>query len=241
MWLLLAASLDGMAQRIGGATTNAVSGGGAPALTYEPAITGFADAINDVFQSVDKNRVPSGILEEYGLQFIDHEPFTGTNGFTAANQLDMNRWRAIYGDLDGARINNNAASWPSLAIANQNLAIYAEEPSIELPILHVDYHSIRTDALSNGLIQSTNNRLYDVAGQNPYQLNTAFAVAASNSALPSTTAGFVFRPSLFFTNTGRTVAALQADFADGNGFASMSWNVARTVSYATAGPKDGLG
>jgi len=240
-WLLLAASLGGMAQRIGRATTNAVLGGGAPALTYEPAITGFADAINAVFQSVDKSRVPSGILEEYGLQFIDHEPFTGTNGFTAANQLDMNRWRAIYGDLDGARINNNAASLPSLAIANQNLAIYVEEPNIELPILHVEYHSIRTDALSNGLIQSTNNRLYDVAGQNPYQFNTAFAVAASNSALPSATAGFVFRPSLFFTNTGRTVATIQADFADGQGFASMSWNVARTVSYATAGPKDGLG
>lgn len=83
-----------------------------------------------------------------------------------------------------------------------------------------------------------NNRLYDVAGQNPYQLNTAFAVAASNSALPRATAGFVFRPNLFFTNTGRTVAALQADFADGNGFVGMSWSAARTVSYAAAGPKD---
>lgn len=126
-WLLVAASLGSMAQRIGGATTNAVSGGGGgtPPPTYEPAITGFADAVNNVFQSIDKSRVPSGILEEYGLQFIDHQPFTGTNGFTAANQLDINRWRALLGDLDGARINDNAAGLPSLAVANQKLAIYA--------------------------------------------------------------------------------------------------------------------
>ena len=49
------------------------------------SITGFAEAVNTVFQSVDKSRVASGILEEYGLQFIDHTSFTGTNGFTAVN------------------------------------------------------------------------------------------------------------------------------------------------------------
>ena len=187
---------------------------------------------------MDKSRVLSGILEEYSLQFIDHTPFTGSNGFTTDNQLDINRWRAIYGDLDGARINGNAAGLLPLNGANQRLATYANEPSIELPILHVEYHSIRTDALSNGLIQSVNNRLYDVAGRNPYQLNTAFAVAASNSALPSASAAFIFRSALFFTNTGRTVATLQADFTDGSGFVGMSWNTARSVSYATAGPKD---
>ena len=85
--LLLATSLgSSLAQRTG-VTTNAVpgGGGGTPAPPeYEAPITGFADAINTVFQSVDKSRVPSGILEEYGLQFIDHTPFTGTNGFTTA-------------------------------------------------------------------------------------------------------------------------------------------------------------
>jgi hypothetical protein len=191
-----------------------------------------------VFQSVDKSRVPSGILEEYGLQFIDHTSFTGTNGFTTANQLDINRWRAIYGDLDGARINGNSADMSSLSAVNQKLALYAREPNVELPILHLDYHSIRIDALSSGRIQSVNNRLYDVAGQNPYQLNTAFGVAASATELPSASPSFIFRPSLFFTNTGRTVATLQADFADGNGFVGMNWNVAQLVSYATGGAKD---
>ncbi|MCI1190174.1 hypothetical protein MON38_22335 [Hymenobacter sp. DH14] len=50
--LLLAASLRSLGQ-----TTTA-----APEL--EAPLTGFADAINTVFQSVDKNRVPSGLLEE---------------------------------------------------------------------------------------------------------------------------------------------------------------------------------
>lgn len=75
-------------------------------------------------------------------------------------------------------------------------------------------------------------------GQDPYQLNTAFAVAASDAVLPSASPTFIFRSDLFWTNTGRTVASIQADFADGNGFVDMSWNVAYTVSYATAGLKD---
>lgn len=32
-------------------------------------LTAFTDSINRIFQAVDKSRVPSGILEEYGLQF----------------------------------------------------------------------------------------------------------------------------------------------------------------------------
>lgn len=240
-FLLVLASLGGsQAQRLGGATTQSVpGGGGTPAPPeYEAPITGFADAINTVFQSVDKSRVPSGILEEYGLQFIDHTPFTGTNGFTASNQLDINRWRALFGDLDGARINENSAGMQSLSAANQKLALYAKEPKVELPILHIDYHSIRTDALSSGRIQSINNRLYDVPGQDPYQGNTVFAVAAISTDLPSATPSFIFRPSLFFTNTGRTVATLQADFADGSGFVNMSWNVAQPVNYTSGGTKD---
>lgn len=200
--------------------------------------TAFADSITAVFRNVDKTRVPSGLLEEVGLQFSDHAPFTGANGYTTANQLDINRWRALYGDLDGARLNANANGLPSLATVNQQLARYARDAYVELPILHLDYHSIRTDALSSGALRSANNRLYDVAGRNPYQLNTAFAVAASTASLPSTTPTFVFRPDLFWTNTGRTVASLQADFADGNGFVALSWNAPRTVSYASAGDKD---
>ena len=239
--LLLASLHPSPAQRSAGPTSPALlpSPSTPPAPPeYEAPITGFADAINTVFQAVDKSRVASGILEEYGLQFIDHTPFTGTNGFTAANQLDINRWRAIYGDLYGARINNNSAAMVSLADVNTRLDAYAIEPSVELPILHLDYHSIRTDALSSGRIQSVSNRLYDVAGQDPYQLNTAFAVAAAATDLPSATPSFIFRSSLFWTNTSRNVAALQADFADGNGFVAMSWDVGRPVSYATGGPKD---
>ena len=88
--LLALATLHGAAaQRLTPTSTAQAAGaggGGTPAPPeYEAPKTAFADSINRVFQYVDKTRVPSGILEEYGLQFIDHAPFTGTNGYTAAN------------------------------------------------------------------------------------------------------------------------------------------------------------
>ena len=105
--LLALASLGhAAAQRLAGPITQAAVGGGGPATPpeYEVPVTAFADSINRVFAAIDKTRVPSGLLEDYGLQFLDHAPFTGTNGFTAANQVDLDRWRAIYGGLYGGRI-----------------------------------------------------------------------------------------------------------------------------------------
>ncbi len=177
--LAVAGIAPGLAQAPADTTAGRSTGPSAPP-EYEAPITSFADSINRVFQYVDKTRVPSGILEEYGLQFLDHVPYTGTNGFTAANRMDINRWHALYGDLYGARINANADNLVPLTTVNLRLNLYARDANVELPILHFDYHSIRTDALSGGRIRSVRNRLYDVAGQDPYQRNTAFAVAASN-------------------------------------------------------------
>ncbi|WP_210514211.1 hypothetical protein [Hymenobacter terricola] len=40
----------------------------------ERYLVGRAGVFNTGFQSVDKSRIPSGILEVDGLQFIDHPP-----------------------------------------------------------------------------------------------------------------------------------------------------------------------
>jgi hypothetical protein len=56
-------------------------------------LTAFADSIARVFQAVDKTRITFGILEEYGLQFIDHTPFTGTNGYSAYCQ--NSQWQPV--------------------------------------------------------------------------------------------------------------------------------------------------
>ena len=242
--LALAALHSAPAQRLLTPTAQAAAaggggGGGTPAPPeYEAPVTAFADSVNRVFQYVDKTRVPSGILEDYGLQFIDHAPFTGTNGYTTANQVDLDRWRAIYGGLYGGRINDNSLDLRSLAGVNQVLNIYARDANVELPILHLDYHRFRPDAVSSGRLRKVRNRLYDVAGQNPYEARTAFAVAATATRLARASASFIFRPNLFFTNTANAVATIQTDFADGNGFVNMAWNTARPVAYPTAGPKD---
>ncbi|UOQ98672.1 hypothetical protein MUN81_04065 [Hymenobacter sp. 5317J-9] len=87
MMLVLASVSGSQAQKTGGPTTQAtVPGGGGPVAppAFAPPVTAFADSLNAVFQYLDKSRVASGILEEYGLQLLDHLPFTGTNGFPVA-------------------------------------------------------------------------------------------------------------------------------------------------------------
>ena len=160
-WLLAAASLGSMAQRMGGA--NAVSGGGGggtPPPTYEPAITGFADAINDVFQYVDKSRVPSGILEEYSFRFAPLRLFAGT--LQDSNRTTATVWRLLYGSVLSGNING---SCPLPLLPDLNAALQTQVgagPAIPLLVQRLDYATLRPDAVSAGLLTGQNEQLFDV-------------------------------------------------------------------------------
>jgi len=63
-------------------------------LTAQNPGQDFTDRMNHIFQYVDKSKISTGLLSDYGLQYVEPKYF---NGVTAdSNYVDMYTWRMLY-------------------------------------------------------------------------------------------------------------------------------------------------
>ena len=67
----------------------------------------FTDRMNHIFQYVDKNKIASGLLSDYGLQLIEPEYFNGVPA--DSNYVDMDAWRMLYLGMFSSKINSNGS------------------------------------------------------------------------------------------------------------------------------------
>ncbi len=125
----------------------------------------FADRINYIFQFVDKSQVSTGVLQEYGIDFTNVNNFSG-QVLNDSNKLVLNEWKYLYQSLYSAQI-NLTANLPQLTTIEANVNAVANN---RLLVMHYNFNSIKTDALSNNLFTALNDQLYDVNGrsQSPY-------------------------------------------------------------------------
>ena len=65
----------------------------------------FTNRMNHIFQYVDKNKIASGLLSDYGLQLIEPEYFNGVPA--DSNYVDMDTWPMLYLGMISLKINNN--------------------------------------------------------------------------------------------------------------------------------------
>lgn len=62
------------------------------------------------------------------------------------------------------------------------------------------------------------------------------ATAVNNTA-KNGKLNLLFKPNLFYTNTGLTITNLKVDFGNGNGFVTATFNSLLTCTYTTIGNK----
>ncbi len=100
------------------------------------------------------------------------------------------------------------------------------------------YQQYKTNAVSNGDVTVSNDRIYDVAGRNPYDTKTIFGVAPLKKQLQGNTFSFKLPSGLIYTNTSLTLSQVQMDFDDGNGYQTITLNTAKNVTYSSGGEKE---
>ena len=114
----------------------------------------------------------------------------------------------------------------------------------------INYASIRQNAITAGLMHVVNGQLYDGAaleeaksigniwaGKGPYQTNRLFIAAAACNTAKNGVLNLLFKPSLFYTNTGSTVSSIEVDFGNGSGFVPAYFNTTINGTYSTVGNK----
>ena len=141
-----------------------------------PAGQEFTDRMNHIFQYVDKSRISTGLLSDYGLQFVEPKYFDGIPA--DSNYVSMDTWRMLYSGMFTSRINNNASlTDPETVFALIDSA--AHPTAVPVAMMHYEYNALNEDALTLGLLQIVNDdQLQDVpGGTSPYLTRQLFAAA----------------------------------------------------------------
>lgn len=196
----------------------------------------YYNRMQQVFGAIDKNKVSTGLLKEFGIRFNEVEAYNGTLGTT--NYTDKTQWQSLYNSLHSMRVGTVATmTEPDLVFAHLDNQQKANPSIIMLTALHYQYQQYKANAYTNGDVTVTNERIYDVAGRNPYEIKYAFAVAPLKHYLKGNS--FIFRlPSnMFYANTGKALSLIGIDFGNGQGYVNINLNYDQTVSYGSGGEK----
>ena len=63
--------------------------------------------MNYVFHYVNKNQIATGLLRDYGIEFLNLDNYTGAV-LHDSNFVSLDEWRMLYTSLYSSQINSNA-------------------------------------------------------------------------------------------------------------------------------------
>ena len=191
-----------------------------------------------IMQPLDKNQIPTGFLEEYGCPMLPMATFNGT--LSDSNRMDMHLWRTLYFQLQTGWTRTTSNPLPVITTINNTIKNNSGD-TVLIPLLIGNYNTVKSNAFSSNLLSynSSTKKVYDVAGrpQSPYDLKNLFAACPLMKETVTGTATFVIKPNTIWNNTGKTINQLQIDFANGQGFQTITIGSPITVSYSDTGYK----
>lgn len=109
--------------------------------------TSYANRMNHIFGLIDKTKVTTGFLKEFGIRFNCMESYNGILSDT--NYVDVTQWKSLYNSLYSMRVGAVAASMPAptTAFANLNNQQVLAAGTILLAAQHYKYQQYKTKKL----------------------------------------------------------------------------------------------
>lgn len=120
----------------------------------------YTQRINYIFQYVDKNKVPTGLLSDYGLYMIEPDEFNGIP--SEKNYVDLDTWKMLYSGMYSSRINTKAnLTLPETVFQK----ITSTNPgTVPLSVMHFEYNKYDDNAVNKGLVRIQNDQIREVSG-----------------------------------------------------------------------------
>ena len=119
----------------------------------------FAAKMNAAFQTLEKNRVPFGLLKDQAFEFTELSAYNGI--VTDTNYVTPVAIKQIYNTLLSARIHANASQFIQPDDYDQRWQANRSQGVITLSGLLYNYSQFRTDAVTSGKLQVINNQFKD--------------------------------------------------------------------------------
>ena len=198
--------------------------------------TEFKTKTLQVFQNLDKNRVPHGILLDFGMEFTNLQAFNGT--LTDSTYTNSQTMSDIYKTLLMCRVRSNVTTG---FITPQEYATrwYSQRTQgvITLSGQYFKFNRFADNAYPSKLNYSNNqfsDKFVGSVWQNPYEEKQLFAMTTSIAKYKGLNFQVKLPSNLFLTNYPATVQNIQVDFSDGLGYRIVAQNQLINVNYTQA-------
>jgi len=152
--------------------------------------TDYYDRMEHVFGNIDKTKVTTGFLKEFGIRFNEVEAYDGI--IDTDNLVDQTQWQSLYSSLYTMRVGTVAQNMTAPNTVFDNLKTQQDNATedVLLAALYYNYQQYKTNAVSNGDVTVSNDQIFDVAGRNPYDTKIIFGVAPLKKRLQGDTFTF---------------------------------------------------
>ncbi|MFT3948609.1 MAG: T9SS type A sorting domain-containing protein [Agriterribacter sp.] len=207
--------------------------------SYADVNSNYRTYANNVFGSLEANRMPTGVLLDYAFDFTEPKTF---NGITLHDStlVEPGIFSELYKTIFTGKF-NNTASLRHPHVHDSLFYIARQKNVITLSGLLFKYNAIDPNAQTNGKIDVVNGQLKDkyVSGvwQNPYQEFTSIAITPSIIRFKKKSCSVIFPQNLWLSNVGSTVSSIQFDAGDGAGYRTLAFNTSVSLNYADTGWK----
>ncbi|WP_445738345.1 hypothetical protein [Mariniflexile sp.] len=199
--------------------------------------TDYYNRMQHVFGNIDKTKVTTGYLKEFGIRFNEVEAYNGV--ISTNNLVDKTQWQSLYSSLYTMRVGTVAQNMVAPNTVFDNLKTQqAGTTDVLLAAQYYNYQQYKANAYTNGDVTVISDRIYDVAGRNPYDTKTIFGVAPLKKQLQGNTFTFKLPSSLIYSNSGLTISQVQVDFDNGQGYQTIALNTAQSITYTSGGEKE---
>lgn len=186
---------------------------------------------DSLFREIDLEMVETGFLLEYSLFAEDPLKHTGTDG---ASVLNTDRWRMLYGGLQGAAVNRRAIELPELTKLNETFKEMNKENKIILPVIWLKYNCFNEEEVS---ISSEGIKKLSKSNTNLFKSRELFAVSPSVKKVKGRDFTFSLSSDFIFTNKSIKPKGLNVDFGDGKGNTEIKVGETIHVKYSSSGVK----
>jgi hypothetical protein len=156
--------------------------------------------LDNMFQTLDKSKVPNGLLSDYAFELITLDRFKGTQ--TNNNYVDRQAYEMLLRTIRSSAV--GAKPFESVdAVLTKQYGL-GNTTTVSLSAMAYQYSAIKANALTSNLIRYENGKVYDnyINGvwQNPYESKYVSGFCAHDSIFHGRTFTFKLDGTCWFSN-----------------------------------------
>ena len=186
---------------------------------YADVDNNYRTYVNNVFGALETNRVPTGLLADYGFDFTEPKFYNGIV-LEDSTLMEQGIYSDLYKTIFTSRFNANAGFMRHPSIQDSMCYVARQKEVITLSGLLFKYNAIDPNAQTNGTMQTVNGQLKDVYRKgsiwlNPYEEFTTVAISPSTMMYNLTYCSVKLPSNIFMSNMLSQISNIQFDANDG--------------------------